>query len=47
MIALEKTDQLARQLHSMSKRIPYEDVQIAATQLIQCASNILTVRYLI
>jgi hypothetical protein len=28
----------------MSKKIPYEDVQIAATQLMQSASNILTVR---
>ncbi len=28
----------------MLTRIPYEDAQIAATQLIQCATNILSVR---
>ena len=26
----------------MSTRIPYDDIQISATQLVQCASNILT-----
>jgi hypothetical protein len=28
----------------MITTIPYEDVQIAATQLMQCATNILSVR---
>jgi hypothetical protein len=28
----------------MLTQIPYEDVQTAATQLIQCATNVLTVR---
>ena len=31
-------------LQSMSERIPYEDVQTATTDLIQCATNILSVR---
>ncbi|CAF3897839.1 unnamed protein product [Rotaria sordida] len=42
MIASEKCYQLSDALHSMSTRISYEDAQIAATQLIQCATNILT-----
>ena len=34
MIASDKCYQLAQSLYSMSTRIPYEDVQTAATQLI-------------
>ena len=44
MIASEKCYQLSFALRSMSTKIPYEDVQIAATDLIQCATNVLSVR---
>jgi len=44
MIVLNKCQELSTALHEMSKRIPYEDVRLAATQLIQCAANVLTVR---
>ena len=47
LIALEKCYQLSVELHSKSTEIPREDAQIAATQLMQCGTNILTVRYLI
>jgi hypothetical protein len=47
MIALDKSYQLSLALHSMSTRISYEHAHIAADQLVQCASNILTVKYLI
>ena len=43
MIATENCYRLARSLHSSMSKIPYEDAQIAATQLLQCASNVLTV----
>jgi hypothetical protein len=40
----DKCYQLSLALYSMANEISYEDVQIAATQLIQCAANILNVR---
>ena len=40
-LASEKCYQLSLALYSMSTRIAYEDVQTAATQLIQCAANVL------
>jgi hypothetical protein len=43
-MALDKCYQLSVVLYSMSTIIPYEDVQTAATQLLQCATNIFTVR---
>ena len=42
-MASEKCYQLTEKLNSMSTRIPYEDVQMAANQLVQCSSNVLTV----
>ena len=45
MIASENCYRLSRSLRSWRTKIPFEDVQIAATQLLQCASNVLTVRY--
>ncbi len=47
MIAFEKCGQSTHALYSISTKISYEDAQIAVHQLIQCATNILTVRYLI
>jgi hypothetical protein len=44
MLVLNKCYELSAALHEISKRIPYEDVRLAATQLIQCSSNVLTVR---
>jgi hypothetical protein len=44
MIASDKCYQLCLALYSMATRIPYEDVETAATQLIQCSVNVLTVR---
>ena len=44
MIASEKCYRLSIALYSMSTRIAFEDVQTAGTQLMQCASNVLTVR---
>ena len=41
-IASNKCYQLSVALESLSTRIAYEDIQIAATQLIQCASNVLS-----
>jgi hypothetical protein len=31
----------------MSRKISFEDVQTAATDLVQCATNVLSVRYLL
>ena len=45
-MASERCGQLARSLSSMAKRVPYEDVQYAAQQLLQCSSNVFTVRSL-
>ncbi|CAF4198666.1 unnamed protein product, partial [Adineta steineri] len=42
MTASERCYQLAMALYPMSTGIPYEDVQLSATQLIQCAANVLT-----
>ncbi|CAF0882123.1 unnamed protein product [Adineta steineri] len=41
-IASSRCYQLSLALSSMATQIPYEDAQIAANQLIQCASNVLT-----
>ena len=43
MLGSEKCYQLASALSSIATSVPYEDVQTAATQLIQCATNVLTV----
>ena len=40
-LASEKCYQLALALYSMAKKIPYEDVKTAATQIAQCANNAL------
>ena len=42
--AIDKCYQLSLALYSIADEISYEDVQIASTQLTQCASNVLTVR---
>ncbi len=44
MLASDKCYQLAVALYSMAKKIPYEDVQTAATQITQCATNVLNVK---
>ncbi|CAF1567400.1 unnamed protein product, partial [Adineta steineri] len=41
-IASNRCYQLSLALSSMATQIPYEDAQVAANQLIQCASNVLT-----
>ncbi len=46
MIIADRCYRLTIALKSMSTKIPYEDAQTAATQLIQCATNVLTVIYL-
>ena len=43
MIASDKCYQLATALRSMATKVPYEDVQSAATCIAQCATNVLTV----
>lgn len=45
MIATEKCYQLSQSLFSISTEIPYEDTQFTVNQLIQCATNVLTVKY--
>ena len=45
-MAMDRCYQLASSLQAFSDRIPYEDAHLAATQLMQCGTNILTVRYL-
>lgn len=45
MLASEKCYQLSIVLQSMSTQISYEDAQTAATDLVQCAANVLTVRW--
>ncbi|CAF4160578.1 unnamed protein product, partial [Adineta steineri] len=42
MLVSNKCYQLSLALRSMATRIAYEDVQIAAAQLIQCATNVLS-----
>ena len=42
VIASDRCYQLSVALESVSTRIAYEDIQIAATQLTQCAANILS-----
>jgi hypothetical protein len=46
MLAADKCYQLSLNLYSMSTQIAYEDVQTAATQLIQCGLNVQSVRKL-
>jgi hypothetical protein len=46
MLAADKCYQLSLNLYSRSTTIPYEDVQTAATQLIQCGLNVQSVREL-
>ena len=41
-----KCHQLAKDLHSLSIKVPYEDIQMAGQQLLQCSANILTVNLL-
>ena len=43
IIASDKCYQLAAVLRSMATKVPYEDVQSAATSITQCATNALTV----
>ena len=43
IIASDKCYQLAVVLRSMATKVPYEDVQSAATSITQCATNALTV----
>ena len=43
-LASDRCYQLTLALYSISTTTSYEDVQIAGTQLLQCASNVLTVR---
>jgi hypothetical protein len=45
-LAGNKCYQLSLYLYSMATKIPYEDVQTAANQLIQCGINVLSVREL-
>ena len=42
-LAADKSYRLARALYLMATRISYEDVQAAATDLMQCGVNVLTV----
>ncbi|CAF1309622.1 unnamed protein product [Rotaria magnacalcarata] len=42
MLGSEKCYQLASTLSSIATSVPYEDVQIAATQIAQCTSNVLS-----
>lgn len=44
LLASTKCQQLAKALQSMANRMAYEDVQIAATQISECATNVLSVR---
>ncbi|CAF1602837.1 unnamed protein product, partial [Adineta ricciae] len=41
MIASNKCYHLAETLYSMARRIPYEDVQFAASQITECAANVM------
>ncbi|CAF1478174.1 unnamed protein product [Adineta ricciae] len=41
-IVSQKCHQLAKDLHSLLIKIPYEDVQMVGQQLLQCAANMLT-----
>lgn len=43
MLASNKCYQLAIALSSMATQVPYEDVQTAASQISQCANNVLNV----
>ncbi len=44
MLASTKCYQLSLALQSMARKISYEDVQMAATYITQCATNVLTVK---
>ena len=43
MIVSQKCFQLSKDLHSLSTKVPYEDIQMTGQQLLQCSANILTV----
>ena len=43
MIASDKCYQLATATRAMATKVPYEDVQTAASAIAQCATNALTV----
>ena len=45
VIASDKCHQLASALGSVATKVPYEDVQTAATHIAQCAMNALTVSH--
>ena len=47
MLASSRCHQLASALRSMATKVPYEDVQSAATSIAQCATNALTVRKMV
>ncbi|CAF1691787.1 unnamed protein product, partial [Adineta ricciae] len=42
MIVTQKCSQLSKDLHSLSNKVPYEDIQMTGQQLLQCSANILT-----
>ncbi|CAF1353863.1 unnamed protein product [Adineta ricciae] len=42
MIVTQKCYQLSKDLHSLSSKVPYEDIQMTGQQLLQCSANILT-----
>jgi hypothetical protein len=46
MLASNKCYQLALNLQSMATKISYDDVQIAANYITQCANNVLSVGFL-
>ena len=43
-LAMEKCYQLASNLFSLAKTISFDDVRIASKQIVQCSSNVQTVR---
>jgi len=44
-LAAQQCYQLSLVLYSLATQTSFEDVQIAANQLTQCATNVLTVKY--
>jgi hypothetical protein len=44
MMASNKCYQLANALQSMSTRISFEDVEMSSSSIMECVSNVLTVR---
>jgi hypothetical protein len=45
MMASNRCWRLARSLNTLAPRLPFEDVQMIITQLLQCSTNTLTVRH--